>query len=616
MKDSFIHKLREIILRNLENEKFGVLDLADEIGLSRSQTLRKTKIATGRSVNQLIREIRLEEACKFINRENLTASEIAYKVGFSSPSYFNKCFLDQFGLTPGEYKKKIEGGELPDSIDLEPRVKWWRQKPIAAAVLILIIILGGYISVVIPNNEYAHEKASIAVLPFLFLSEDHDKEYLADGITEAITFELYKNSAIRVISRGSAMIYKREKKLYPQIARELNVDLLLEGSVIYGGDSMRVVVQLINPFPEEDHVWANAYDQDHSNILQLISHVSNEIAREISTIIGQPLKEVSNPEVDPEAYDLYLRGRHLWNTQKIRYASLSKALDYLNQAIEKAPDFAPAYVTLAETYLSINTLIGDNEEKLSNRENAQSAINRALQIDPNLAEAYITGGNLAGKFDWDWSKMKSLAEKGLELEPNNSNAHLSLSNYYVVKGDYENAINEALKAQNLDPVNPITGCLLAERYYIAGNYEKSINEYKEVLELNPDYGFAWNGIGFAYYQAGEREEARRSWLQLQHIMGNEAMIDCYTTDTFENCLNFWLQGAQKNAPRYCSNPVVIASVYMLLDNDSGATEYLDIAFDYKNEDLPVMLTYPDFAPLYPNPEFQELAQKIGVVIPE
>lgn len=616
MSDNFIHKIEEVIFRNLANEKFGVLDLAREVGFSRSQTLRKIKASTGKSVNQLIREIRLSEACKMLQHDDLTASEIAYNVGFSSPSYFNKCFLDQYGITPGEYKRKIEAGENTELSDQAPRLKWWTKKPILGALLAMIIILAGYLALIMPKDKTSFENASIAVLPFQFLSENQDKEYLADGITEAITFELYKNTSIRVISRGSAMIYKGKQKLYPQIARELDVDLLLEGSVIYDDDSMRVVVQLIDPLPQEEHVWAGAYDQDSGDVLQLISQVSNEIAGEISKITGKPMLKVEEAKVSPAAYDLYLRGRHLLNTQKIRYNSLIKGIDYLKEANHLAPDFAPAYTALAEGYLAVNTLIGDNEEKNTNRENAREAIGKSLKIDPHSGEAYITEANLRGKLNWEWDEMKLIVERGLVLEPNNAKAHLILSDYYVVTGQYSKAIEEALKAENLDPVNPETGCVSADRYYISGKYDQAIQKYLEVIELNPNYGFAWNGLGFAYYQAGEKEKAVETWLQLQHIMGNQAMVDCYNSDTFENCLHFWLVGATKNEPRYCSNPVIIASVYMLLNDQENALKYLGIAADYKNEDLPVMITYPDFYPLHESPVFRELVSKVGVVIPD
>jgi tetratricopeptide (TPR) repeat protein len=205
-----------------------------------------------------------------------------------------------------------------------------------------------------------------------------------------------------------------------------------------------------------------------------------------------------------------------------------------------------------------------------------------------------------------------LAEEGLEFDPNNSGAHILLSNYYVVNGNYKQAIEEALLAENLDPLNPMVGTYVAERYYIAGKFEQSIDKYIEVIELNPDYGLAYNGIGFAYLKAGDPEKAVDYWQKLQWIMGNEALGTCYDEHPYQECFKFYLENAKNNEPRFCNNPVIISSVQMLVDDEPGALEYLDIALRYKNEDLPVMLTYPDFYTLHARPEFQEIVREVGV----
>lgn len=617
MGEKFIYNVRQIIQAHIGDERFGVSELASEIGLSRSQVLRKVKAEAGKSVNQLIREIRLEESVKLIETSDLTASEIAYQVGFSSPSYFNKCFLEQYNVTPGEYKKEKEENNLNESISAKitpkPRLK---RKPVLSVIIIFAAAIVGYFLVVNPPEKISTQQASIAVLPLLDLSEEKDKDYLADGITEAITLELSKNKSIRVISRGSSMMYKGEKKLYAEIAEELGVDLLLEGSVLHEAESLRVVVQLIEPFPKEKHIWANSYDQNSSNILQLVGDVSNEIAREISSVVEPGQNNNPNYQVDPKAYDLYLRGRYLWNTQNILYSSLKKALEYLDDATQVDPNFAPAYVTKAETYLAINKLIGDNEEKSVNRKQARAAIEKSFELDNSMAEAYIAMGNLSGKMDWDWEKMKEQVEKGLKIDPNSAEGHVALSNYFVVKGDYTKAIQEALIAEKLDPLNPSVSCLLAERYYINGDYQKSIDKYNQVLELNPNYGFAYNGIGFVYFAIGNEQKGVEVWRKLQDIMGNDAMGSCYdNTDNYKDCFRFFLERATQNAPRFCSNPTIISSIFMLLEEETGAMDYLNIAYRYKNEDLPVALTYPDFSSLYNLPDFKALVEKVGVSIP-
>ena len=609
MSENFENKVRLIIQHRIQEENFGVSELAAELGLSRSQALRKIKAATGKSINRLIRDIRLEEATKLLGDQDLTASEIAYRVGFSSPSYFNKCFLDRYGVTPGEYKKEAENG---DGTLIQRKVPGSRKKPLFVGFFFLIIIITAIYTTIGNRKETPANLTSIAVLPLLDFSESHDKDYLTDGITEAITLELARNESIRVISRGSAMKYKNEKKLYSEIAEELGVDLLLEGSVLSGNDTLRVVVQLIKPYPEERHIWQNSYDRNHSDILGLIRNVSYEIASEISDVVEPDATRQKTYKVDPKAYDLYLRGRHLWNTQNIKKEALLTAVDYLEEALRIDPELAQAYVTLAESYISINTLIGDNEEKMLYRENARVAINKALELDQSLAEAFVTKGNLAGKLNWDWETMKQMAEKALQLEPSNAGAHLTLSNYYVVTGNYKKAIDEAILAEKLDPVNPQVGCLVAERYYIAQEYASAIEKYQEVIDLYPNYGWAYHNLGFVYMKAGETEKGVETWQQLQIIRGHKELYDCYDEHPYQFCFNYFLENAKVNDPKFCSNPVLISLVDMLVDDSRSALEYLGIAKRYKNEDLPVMIAYPDFYALHSDPEFQKIVHEVGV----
>ncbi|HEY5687027.1 MAG TPA: helix-turn-helix domain-containing protein [Yeosuana sp.] len=619
MSQTFIKKIEQLVLYNLENEKFGVSELAKEMNLSRSQILRKTKFFTGKSTSYFIREIRLREAARFILNSDLTASEIGYKVGFGSPSYFNKCFLDYFNQTPGEFKKSHENKESFNFKLVNETSKKGIKTNIAwIAVVIAIIAIVFYKKNFFSNRSYKEiQYASIGVLPLEDYSVNRNFDYLASGITEAINLELSKNKSIRVISRGSCERFKDDKNTpYNQIAKELGVDLLLEGSVLPNNDSLLVVVQLIKPFPEERHIWSNKYHHSTKNVLQLVQNISSEIANEISTTIRSNTSKTKTYHINPEAYSLYLKGRHLWYYQKTRYNSLMSAKNYLEKSIKIDPNFAPVYVTLTETYISLNKLIGDNFERLINRENARKSIDRAFELDDSLAEAYITKGNLVGKFDWNWEKMKEMAEKGLNFEPNNANGYHTLSNYYTIKGDYQKAIEQALKAESLDPLNPATSCLVAERYYIAGEYDKSIEKFKEVLELEPDYGFALNGIGYAYFQKENIDQTMKSWRKLQTIMKNDSLGWYYDNTTFEESLDYYLNKAKIDTPGFCSNPTVISSIEMMVNNKSNAIKYLNVAYESKNEDLPIMITYPDFYPLHTVPEFMELTKKIGVEFPD
>ena len=284
MENVFINKVKKIILDHLQDEKFNVGKLADEIGLGRSQIFRKVKASTGKSVNQLIKEIRLSESVKLLQKEEFTASEIAYKVGFSSPQYFNKCFHDFYGFPPGEFQNKNFQSTIP-SQTFQSRFKEKYLKYLLPIIAFVVLIFFGYQFLFNSINEKKEaniRKSSIVILPFLNLSENENQEYFSDGITDAIILELSKIDSLRVISRTSSMRFKEENMLSTDIAKELDVDYLLEGSVLHSRDSVSVVVQLIEPFPEEKHIWQNSYNGKFENIIQLINIISNEIASEFN----------------------------------------------------------------------------------------------------------------------------------------------------------------------------------------------------------------------------------------------------------------------------------------------------------------------------------------------
>ncbi len=615
MPEIFLHKIRKIILENIENDKFGVSDLAEKLNLSRSQLLRKIKADADISANQYIRDIRLEQAVELLKKAELNASEIAYKTGFSSPSYFNKCFHEKFGYTPGDFKRNREKLEPePEKKNIKINRGWyWMGAALAICTLLAFFIF----NILVAEKKEVAKYKSIAVLPLLDLSENKNKDFLSIGLTDAITLQLSHLKGLRVISRGSSMLYRDSLQLYSEIARKLGVDLLLEGSIIYGGDSLRVTVQLIHPYPQEGHVWANSYDQRATNILQLSHDISSQIAKEIHFVLNRDQNKASQRQFSAEALESYLRGKMLW--QKQNPESVEDAIQYLNEAIKLEPDFAQAYCTLAEAYMSKNKMFpGNNEEKLKNKMQSKNAINhalnRALELDGSLAEAYITKGMMLRKIDWDWEGMKKMAEKGLQLNPNNKDGYMLLSDYYLVKGMLKKSIQNALLAEDYDPLNPRIGCLVAERYMYAGLYEEAIRQYRKVFELYPRYSFAWDGVGFAHFLNGDKEQAKNSWLELHKTMGNNHMAEYFQQNDFNNSVNYIISKFAAGDKLYCSNPPIIAMAHILVNRKEGALKYLEIAREYRNEDLPVLMLSPVFEPLYSEERYLGLANQLNVSI--
>lgn len=462
------------------------------------------------------------------------------------------------------------------------------------------------------TESHYETKNAIAVLSFLNYSKNSDEDYLVDGITEAIRLELSKNDSLRVISRTSSMSFKEGGKLSSDIAKELGTDYLLEGSVLSDSDSILVTVQLIEPLPLEKHIWSQSYQQKIENILQLVGNVSTDIAQEINHIMAPKESVSSTYKVNARAYDLYLKGRHLWNQQTDQ--TIRSSIKDLTESIKLDSSFAPAHVTLAEAYITLNTYIRNHEKKPLNREKSRDAINRALALDHTLGAAYITKGNILGKFDWNWKGMKKMLDKGLQLDPNNAYGHKLLSDYYLVIGDYKKAINEALLAEKLDPLNPMIGLQPGKSYYVANQYDKAMEQYYKLLELHPGFGNAHSQLGFVHLITGKKEEARNSFIKLQEVRDNQPMVKAYKEESFEDAINFWLLSVKEEDPKFCTWPGLTAQVYMMIDDKLKALEYLEIANRYHNENLPIMLLMPDFNFLHNDPRFKKLVKRTGVVM--
>ncbi len=615
MEKVFLEKVRSALFEHLEDEKFGVNELSRKVGLSKSQLLRKVKASTGKTVTEYIREIRLQEAARMLRETDLTASEISYAVGFSSPSYFNKCFSDHYGMTPGEFMHAGEETIETETVAPTGNPRTYNRAGLLLA-LVFILITAGFLHYNYFDTDTAYmgkkKEYAIAVLPFLDLSSDKNADYLTDGITEAITLELSRNKSIRVISRGSAMAFKNSGQPYAEIARALDVNLILEGSVLFDKDSLSVVAQLIEPLPVEKHLWAGSFNLRFENILGLVDGVSKAIAREINLLILPDDHDIMNYPVHPEAYDLYLRGRHLWN--KDTPESLKNALEYLQRSIEIDSNFAPAFATLAEVYILMNKFIQNDEEKAENVRVGKLSIDKALSKGPYLAEAYISKGNILGKFDWDWEGMREMTEKGLELDPNNSYAHTQMSKYYLYKNNMPRSIEEALIAEKLDPLNARAGRIVAEQYFHDGQYEKSLKQFEKVLELHPDDTFTYNGLGMLYWVMGDMKETLAASIQFQRLMNNHSMMEKLQTSDFDDSWNFWLDRAKVKEPLYCSNPSQIAMISQFMGQEEDALTYLEAAYATRDVDLPTMLCRPMFQPLYDEPRFLDLLDKTGISV--
>jgi TolB-like protein/DNA-binding winged helix-turn-helix (wHTH) protein/Tfp pilus assembly protein PilF len=337
---------------------------------------------------------------------------------------------------------------------------------------------------------------SIAVLPLENLSGDPAQDYFSDGMTDELITDLAKLPNLRVISRTSTIHYKGTNKTIPAIARELNVDAVVEGTVARSGNRVRIRTQLIYA-PADQHIWAEAYERDMKDVLALQAGVAHEIAHAIRLELTpqQQTSLASFYPVDPQVHDLYLDGRYFWN--KRDDAGLHRALEYFEQAIAKDPQYAEAYAGLADTY----SLLGQMPE-------ARAAAQRALALDDDLAEAHASLGLLAPFEDWNWSDSKKHFERALALNPDYATAHHWYAEAYLMPmGQVDDAIAELRKAQMLDPLSAVITVDLGKDLYLARRYDEAILELQHALELDPNFLSAHNWLSDTYLEKKMYPEA-------------------------------------------------------------------------------------------------------------
>ncbi len=362
---------------------------------------------------------------------------------------------------------------------------WWRWAALgvaAAASLAVIVVL-----YLLRGPAQAGPINSIAVLPLENLGGDPEQVYFVDGMHEAIITNLARLSALKVISRTSAMRYKDTDKLVPEIARELNVDALVEGSVLKAGDRVRITAQLIHGASDE-HLWANDYEGDLTDIMSLQKTIARAIAREIGLALT-PEEEAdlaSAPQVNPEAYNLYLKGWH-FRTQETS-ESIPKAVEYLEQAVALDPDFARAWAALGHSYHLVAILDIWSDDYAYNR--MKQALDKALELDPNQAEAHAGRGLYQFIRNSDIAGAEASFRRALELAPDNTYALYEYGWFLSDTGRPDEALVMEQRAYELDPLSPQPLLGIARVYLFTRQYDKALEYLQAVLELAPDHIFA------------------------------------------------------------------------------------------------------------------------------
>jgi len=455
---------------------------------------------------------------------------------------------------------------------------------------------------------------SIAVLPLENLSGDASQNYFADGMTDELITDLAQISALRVISRTSVMVYKGARKPLPQIARELNVDAVVEGTVLRSGDQVRITAQLIEASTDK-HIWSQSYEGELRDTLALQNRVASAIADQIRiNLTPQEQAALRNVKVvNPEAYESYLKGRYFWN--KRTADGLKVALAYFKQAIEEDPKYAQAYSGLADTY----ALLGDWQYAVMTPKEAfpkaKAAAIKALELDSTLGEAHNSLAFVLDGFDWDFDSAGKEFQRAIELSPGYATAHHWYAWHLSLLGRYDEAIAEMRKAENLDPLSLIINADLAEILVLAHSYDESIQQSRKTIEMDPNFALAHNQLAQAYLQKHMHDEAVAELQKAVQLSGNSPtcmanLARAYVASGNRSEAAKLLGDLKKRSGAGYSNASEIAMIYASLGDRDQAMSWLEKGYDERFN--PSVLLRPGFDPLRSDSRFQSLLRRIGL----
>ncbi len=443
MENNFLTRITEIIEENLSNEKFGVSELAAETGMSRSNLLRKVNKLARLSVSQFIRQVRLKNAMDMLRQNSFTVSEVTYRVGFSSTSYFIKCFREYYGYPPGEVGKRdlIEN----ESVEVGPSNKKRRIVILGAIISIVVFAIVLFVVTKPFSSKKIDLEKSIAVLPFNNDSNDSTNIYIINGLMESILDNLQQIEDLRVISRTSVEKYRDNSRTIPEIARELNANYLVEGSGQKIGDQILLNIQLIEA-PGDKRLWAEQYNRKTGDIFKLQMEVAKSIADEIEAIITPEEEERIDkpPTEDLVAYDYFLKGlNHFYKGTR---EGLLEAIPLFEKAIEHDPGFARAYADISIAYAFLDMY--QYEKKYSVE--IDNYADKALLYDPQLPQSLIAKAMFHITRE-EYEPALPYLEKALEYNPNSSLVINILSDFYTrFLPDTEKYLEYALMGIGLD----------------------------------------------------------------------------------------------------------------------------------------------------------------------
>ncbi|HEY1576971.1 MAG TPA: winged helix-turn-helix domain-containing protein [Terracidiphilus sp.] len=455
---------------------------------------------------------------------------------------------------------------------------------------------------------------SLAVLPLDDHSADAGGEYFADSMTEALITSLAKIRALRVISRTSAMQYRGARKSLPQIARELGVEAVIEGSIMRDGKDVRIAIQLIDAITDE-HIFAESYQRDFRDILGLQSDIAREVANKVTVILtpDDRLRLRTENRVDPEVHELYLKARYFWN--KRTEESVVKALDHYRKAIDTNPLYAQGYAGLADCY----NILG-YYNALAPREaypKARAAAGKALEIDETLAEAHAALGVVKRDFEWDWRGAETEFQRSIQLNPGYVEAYHWRSTLACMLGRCDESICEKERALGMDPLSVVIRTDIGRMFYYSRDYEHSLAHYRAALDLDPAFETAHLGIALVHEQQGQLDISISGLEGCVRRSPNNTLVLARLGRVY--ALAKRVKEAQEIVERLdsiaCPHYVSaydIALIKSALRDWDGAFAFLEAAFEERSISLGYLGIEPQVDELRSDGRFDRLLHKVGL----
>lgn len=494
------------------------------------------------------------------------------------------------------------------------RPRWWLLAGVGSAIAAIVLVgsnAGGMRDRIFRRPAFRPIQ-SLAVLPLANLSHDPEQEYFAEGMTDELITTLAKISSLRVLSRTSVIRYRGTTKTVGEIARDLNVDAVLEGTVLRELGRVRITAQLIRASPEE-HLWAEKYEGSLEEVLKLQDAVAEAVARSIRAKITTGQSALPPRAVNAGAYEAYLKGRYF--LARMSEENLQKCKEYFQEAVEKDPSYALGWAGLADS-INMLGLFGVSPPRTEAYPGAKAAAEKALQLDPGLAEPMVTLARMRREYEWDWDGAERLYKRAIDLNPNYGVAHQSYAMHLAVTGRTMDALAEAQRARALEPLNHVFNTNVAWFFYLSHQYDQAERTCDASIEMDPNIPWSHICLGSVYLQTGRRQQAiaelrhavvlsKRGVSELMYL-GHALGVSGYRAEAQKVLDEMKDLSARKYVP-----PEYIALVYEGIGDRDRAFQWFEKSY---RDRVMFSWVYSDLRldPIRSDPRFKDLMRRMGL----